>query len=998
MLSAVRSVRSYAAGARNVMREAVRPLRISAANANGAKDKPFNLLDTFERRHIGPRTADLPEMLKVAGASTMEELIAKTVPAGIRLKRELDLEEARSESELLAHFKSVMGQNKVYRSYIGMGYYNTIVPNVILRNILENPGWYTQYTPYQAEISQGRLESLLNYQTMVSDLTGMDFANASLLDEGTAAAEAAALAFSTGNRKKKKFYVDANTHPQTLALIKTRCEPFEMEVVVKNSFEEMNFEGDDVCGVLVSYPNSNGEIHDYKDLSDRAHKKGALVIVATDLLALTVLKPPSEFGADIALGSAQRLGVPLGYGGPHAAFFAVNNKLVRKMPGRIVGVSRDSHGNPAFRLTLQTREQHIRREKATSNICTAQALLANMAAMYTVYHGAQGLKKIATRVHTLTAVLAEGLKRMGHTVEGNGVFFDTIRVRPTSGNFAIGQRCDEKNINLRVFEDQAIGVSLDETVTEKDLADLFYIFNLKNDPSITPQAILKELEEAGKTSVIGEFARKGEILTHPIFNMHHSETEMLRYMKHLENKDISLCHSMIPLGSCTMKLNATTEMIPVTWNEVANIHPFAPLNQTRGYQVMFNELERDLCEITGYDAVSLQPNSGAQGEYAGLRAIKAYLDDNGQGHRNVCLIPFSAHGTNPASAQMCGMDIVPVNTDDHGNVDFEHLKQLTEKHSKKLACLMVTYPSTYGVFEEQIMDICKLIHEHGGQVYMDGANMNAQVGLCRPGDFGADVSHLNLHKTFCIPHGGGGPGMGPIGVKSHLAPYLPSHPVVPISGPKNYGTISAAPWGSAAILPISWAYIKMMGGAGLRRATEAAILNANYMAARLRDHYPILYTGANGFVAHEFILDPRDLTEKTGVQAVDIAKRLQDYGFHSPTMSWPVANTLMVEPTESESKAELDRFVDALISIRQEIREIEEGKADRKDNVLKNAPHTAQHLLTEKWEHQYSREKAAYPLPYLRRGKFWPSTGRIDDVFGDRNLVCACPPMSDYQN
>ncbi|KJE97008.1 glycine dehydrogenase [Capsaspora owczarzaki ATCC 30864] len=957
-----------------------RPVAASASASTPASLEP---LDSFERRHIGVTTeSDVKTMLDACKVDSLEQLIDKTIPAGIRLHRELAIGAAQSESTLHKTLKSIASENKIFRSYIGMGYYNTLTPPVIQRNVIENPGWYTQYTPYQPEVSQGRLESLLNYQTLVADLTKLPFPNASLLDEATAAGEAITMAFVNSGSKKPRFVADAAINPQTLALLRTRAEPHKIEVVTADVLK-FDFSANDVCGVLVQYPTLSGDVHDYSALAERAHKAGALVVAATDLLALTVIKAPGEWGADIALGNAQRFGVPLGYGGPHAAFFAVSEKLVRKMPGRIVGVSRDASGNGAYRLALQTREQHIRREKASSNICTAQALLANMSAMYAVYHGPAGLRKIAERVHRLTGIFAEAVAHHGHTVV-NKTFFDTLLIKTSVPAAQIISRAVEHGINLRTVDAAHVGVSLDETVTRDDLVHLLSVFALQGGEPAPIAAIDAAVAQRGPA--YSAVARTSAYLTHPIFNSHHSETMMLRYIKSLENKDISLAHSMIPLGSCTMKLNATSEMYPVTWPEFNSLHPFAPVAQAQGYARMFEQLERDLVEITGYDAVSLQPNSGAQGEYAGLRAIMAYLKDIGQGHRHVCLIPVSAHGTNPATAQMVGMTIETVATDANGNVDIADLRAKAEQFKDHLAAIMITYPSTFGVFEEGIREVCDIIHKNGGQVYLDGANMNAQVGLCRPGDYGADVSHLNLHKTFCIPHGGGGPGMGPIGVKKHLAPFLPNHPVVSVGGKKSFGAVSAAPWGSSSILPISWSYIRMMGGSGLAQATRIAILNANYLQARLKSHYKILYTNKNGFCAHEFILDTRPFAKSAGIEAIDIAKRLQDYGFHAPTMSFPVAGTLMIEPTESESKVELDRFVDALISIRQEIADVESGKADRENNVLKNSPHSLRHVTASEWNHPYTRDQAAHPLPYLRKNKFWPSVSRIDDVFGDRRL------------
>eukprot|EP00123_Amoebidium_parasiticum_P015731 comp23122_c1_seq1/m.37252 comp23122_c1_seq1/g.37252 ORF comp23122_c1_seq1/g.37252 comp23122_c1_seq1/m.37252 type:complete len:993 (-) comp23122_c1_seq1:469-3447(-) len=979
--------RAAVAGARG---QSVMPaVRVMAAvtarklHASSATAKMFAPLDQFADRHIGPSDTDIADMLKTLNLSSLEELTAKTVPAKIRLSNDLKMDEALSESELLERLKEIASQNKLWRSYIGMGYHNTLVPNVIKRNIMENPGWYTQYTPYQPEIAQGRLESLLNFQTMVTDLTGMAISNSSLLDEATACAEAMAMCQGI-TKGRNTFYVDERVHPQSIALLKTRAGPFGIKVVVGdvNTFDLSKKDG---CGVLVQYPNTDGHVADYSQLVEKVHAQGSLVVAACDLLALTKLKPPGEWGADIVVGNSQRFGVPLGYGGPHAAFLSTKQDYIRRLAGRITGVSRDAEGKTALRLTLQAREQHIRREKATSNICTAQALLANMAAMYGVYHGPKGLAAIADRVHAMTATLANGVKQAGHTLQSES-FFDTLRVHVKGASpDQIVERAAKKEINLRQFEDGSFGVALDEAVTGKDLDDLLWIFDVKGTGITTEKAV------TDKVSYPSSLVRTSKYMTHPVFNSYQSETDLMRYCKRLENKDISLTHSMIPLGSCTMKLNAATEMYPVTWPEFNSLHPFVPLDQAKGYLQMFKELEQDLCTISGYDAVSLQPNSGAQGEYAGLMTIASYLKDKGEAHRNVCLIPTSAHGTNPASAMMCGMDVVPIKTDSNGNVDMEDLKRQTDKHADKLAAIMITYPSTYGVFEEGVGDVCNIIHQAGGQVYLDGANMNAQVGLCRPGDVGADVSHFNLHKTFCIPHGGGGPGMGPIGVKAHLAPFLPGHSVVPIGGPKAMGPVSAAPFGSSSILPISWAYIKMMGSKQLAKATQVAILNANYMAKRLEGHYEILFRGSQGMSAHEFILDTRPFSKSAGVEAIDIAKRLQDYGFHSPTMSWPVPNTLMIEPTESESKEELDRFCDALISIREEIREVEEGKADRKDNVLKGAPHTAARVSSDSWAHKYSRQKAAFPAPWLSVSKFWPSTSRIDDVYGDRHLVCTLP-------
>ncbi|KAJ8306015.1 hypothetical protein KUTeg_016560 [Tegillarca granosa] len=898
---------------------------------------------------------------------------------------------------MMERLYKMAAKNHVWRSYIGLGYYNTYTPHTIQRNIFENPGWTTQYTPYQAELAQGRLESLLNYQTMICDMTGLKIANASLLDEATAAAEAMGLCYR--HNKRRKFYIDNKCHPQSIGVVETRASALGIEIE-RIDWKEMDLSKRDVSGVLLQYPNTSGAVEDYTNLVENAHHNGTLVVCATDLLALTILRPPGEFDIDIAVGSSQRFGIPLGYGGPHAGFFAVKEQFMRLMPGRMVGVTRDASGGDAYRLALQTREQHIRRDKATSNICTAQALLANMAAMYAVYHGPKGLRHIGERVHNATLILAEGVKKAGHQLQTD-LFFDTIRFIPQNGQAEIVQRADKKEINLCYQSDGQVGISLDETVEREDLADLLHVVGCTQ----TMEEIAEELGTQPVNSINNTaFHRTSEYLTHKVFNRYHSETNIVRYMKQLENKDLSLVHSMIPLGSCTMKLNSTTEMMPCSWKEFANIHPFVPLEHAQGYKEMFEELERDLCEITGYDKISLQPNSGAQGEYAGLRAIMAYLHSKGETQRSVCLIPVSAHGTNPASAQMAGMKIQPINVDKNGAVDMKHLTAMAEKYSDTLACLMVTYPSTNGVFDNGIREICDLIHDKGGQVYLDGANMNAQVGICRPGDYGSDVSHLNLHKTFCIPHGGGGPGMGPIGVKQHLAPYLPTHPVIPpygTTGPeaKSFGVVSAAPFGSSAILPISWGYIKMMGADGLRHASEVAILNANYMSKRLKGHYKTLYKNENGFVAHEFIIDCREFKKTANIEVMDIAKRLQDYGFHAPTTSWPVTGTLMAEPTESENKEELDRFCDAMIAIRKEIHDIETGKSDSRMNPLKMSPHSQAVIMSSNWDRPYSREVAAYPVAYVKpETKFWPSVSRIDDIYGDQNLVCTCPPMESYES
>jgi glycine dehydrogenase len=940
----------------------------------------------FHARHIGPNEADLALMLKVVGAATLDDLIGKIVPKQILKQGLLALNEPRTEQDVLADLKRIAAKNKVFKSFIGQGYYGNYTPGVILRNILENPAWYTAYTPYQPEISQGRLEALLNFQTMVCDLTGMEISNSSLLDEATAAAEAMTLAKRSAKSKSNTIIVAGDCHPQTIALIKTRAEPLGLEVKV--GFAPKLMEENDYFGVVVQYPSTSGQIHDMAPYASAAHAKGALFIACADLLALTLLKPPGEWGADIVVGTSQRFGVPFGFGGPHAAYLACKDAFKRSMPGRLVGVSVDAQGNRALRLAMQTREQHIRREKATSNICTAQVLLAVMASMYAVYHGPRGLTKIARRTHTLTATFAAGLAQLGFEVIPAHVF-DTITVRVGERHKQILDAALALEINLRDFAGQpVVGVSFDETHGAGDVEQLLSIF-----ASVAGKPAPK-FADIKATSMIPEtLQRTSAFLTHPVFNMHHSETEMLRYIRSLSDKDLALDRTMIPLGSCTMKLNATTEMIPVTWPGFNRVHPFAPLDQTLGYQELTSTLEAQLCEITGYDAVSLQPNSGAQGEYAGLLAIRAYHRSRGEAHRDVCLIPSSAHGTNPASAQMVGMEVVVTACDEHGNVDVADLTAKADQYKDRLAALMVTYPSTHGVFEDAIREICVIIHDRGGQVYMDGANLNALVGVAQPGKFGSDVSHLNLHKTFCIPHGGGGPGVGPIGVGKHLAPFLPGHPM---ATDNTVGPVSAAPFGSASILPISWAYIAMMGASGLRRATEVAILNANYVAKRLAPHYPVLYSGNEGLVAHECILDIRPLKEITGISNEDIAKRLIDFGFHAPTMSFPVAGTLMIEPTESESKQELDRFCDAMIQIRHEIRAVEEGRIDREDNPLRNAPHTAQMLMAENWVHDYTREAAAYPVPRLKANKYWVPVARVDNVYGDRNLVCSCPPLEDY--
>ncbi|MDJ0704930.1 MAG: aminomethyl-transferring glycine dehydrogenase [Leptolyngbyaceae cyanobacterium MO_188.B28] len=946
--------------------------------------------DDFVQRHVGPGHEDCQQMLETLGFETFEALIEAAVPAGIRLNRSLELGDGMSEFEALKLLKEIADQNQVFRSFIGLGYTNCITPPVIQRNILENPGWYTQYTPYQPEIAQGRLEALLNFQTMVTDLTGLEISNASLLDEGTAAAEAMSMCYSL--RKKKAvnaFWVSAACHPQTIEVVKTRALPLGIEVIV-GDHRTFDF-SQPVFGVLLQYPASDGAIYDYTEFIEQSHSVGALATVAADLLSLTLLTPPGEFGADIAVGNTQRFGVPLGYGGPHAAYYATKTAYARKLPGRLVGVSQDTHGKPALRLALQTREQHIRRDSATSNICTAQVLLAVIASMYAVYHGPVGLKRIASRIHTLTVALATGLDKLGYSL-GSESYFDTLCIEVGDRAQAILDRSASRRINLRSIDAVTLGVTLDETTTLPDVQDLLDIFTLDaHAPTLNLHALIQNPNSKIQNP------RSTPYLTHPVFHRYHSETELLRYLYRLQNRDLSLTTAMIPLGSCTMKLNATAEMIPITWPEFGQIHPFAPLSQAQGYQTLFQQLEQWLAEITGFAAISLQPNAGSQGEYAGLLAIRQYHLQRGDDHRCVCLIPQSAHGTNPASAVMAGMKVVAVACDSDGNIDVDDLRAKAEKHQDTLAALMVTYPSTHGVFEAAIQEICNIVHANGGQVYMDGANMNAQVGLCRPGDFGADVCHLNLHKTFCIPHGGGGPGVGPIGVKAHLAPFLPGHSLTPeLGGEHSLGAVSSAPWGSASILPISWMYIAMMGQAGLKQATEIAILNANYLAHRLEGHYPILYKGAQGRVAHECIIDVRHFKKTAGVTVDDVAKRLIDYGFHPPTMSWPVAGTLMVEPTESESKEELDRFCDAMIAIREEIRELEEGRMDPENNLLKNAPHTADDLAAEDWNRPYSRQRAVFPSEWTRENKFWPAVGRIDQAYGDRNLVCSCLPMEAY--
>ena len=955
--------------------------------------------DSFINRHIGPNSQEIDKMLKVLGFSSLDKLIDATVPQGIRLSKTLILPEAQSEYGALAQLKSIASKNQIFRSYIGMGYHDCITPPVIQRNILENPGWYTAYTPYQAEIAQGRLKALLNYQTMIVELTGLEIANASLLDEGTAAAEAMSMSYGLcKNKNANAFFVDCHCHPQTIEVIKTRAYPLGIELIIADHrFFEFEQE---IFGALLQYPATDGTIYDYRTFIESAHDKGALVTVAADPLSLALLTPPGEFGADIAVGSTQRFGVPLGYGGPHAAYCATREAYKRKIPGRIVGVSKDAQGNPALRLALQTREQHIRRDKATSNICTAQVLLAVIAGMYGVYHGPEGVKNIAQRIHQLTVILAKGLQKLSYTVN-NEPFFDTVRVGVGDASVkAVIAAAAERKINLRLYTEGVLCISLDETTTVHDVVELWQIFAAKDELPFTVEEIAEEVN----FDLPIFFQRTSEYLTDPVFNQYHSESKLLRYLHQLESKDLALNTSMIPLGSCTMKLNSAAEMMPVTWPEFGKLHPFAPLSQTEGYQILFQQLEVWLGEITGFDGISLQPNAGSQGEYAGLQVIRQYHENRGEANRNICLIPESAHGTNPASAVMCGMKVVPVKCDKEGNIDIADLQKQAEKHSENLGALMVTYPSTHGVFEEEIINICNIVHNHGGQVYMDGANMNAQVGVCRPADFGADVCHLNLHKTFCIPHGGGGPGMGPIGVKEHLIPFLPTTNLDKFTDPNSngkvdtsIGAISAAPWGSASILVISWMYIAMMGEKGLTEATKVAILNANYMASRLADYYPILFKGASGCVAHECIIDLRPLKNQAEVGVDDIAKRLMDFGFHAPTVSWPVGGTMMVEPTESEDLAELDRFCDAMITIHQEAQAIADGTIDPANNPLKNAPHTAEMVICQEWDRPYSREKAAYPASWSKEHKFWPTVGRIDNAYGDRNLVCSCEGMDAYK-
>lgn len=947
--------------------------------------------DNFITRHNGPDFNEQAQMLQTIGVDSLDALINQTVPQDIRLTHPLMLSKPKSESQMLATIQSYAKQNTIARSMIGQGYYPTFTPNVILRNVFENPGWYTAYTPYQPEISQGRLEALLNFQQMVIDLTGMDIANASLLDEATAAAEAMSLCKRAGKNKSLNFFVASDVHPQTIEVVKTRAQYLGFEIII--DFAE-KLTDHDVFGALLQYPNTQGDVYDLSDLIQAAHAQKTLVTVATDLLASTLLKPAGEMGADVVIGSAQRFGVPMGYGGPHAAFMATREKHKRTMPGRVIGVSIDSKGNTALRMAMQTREQHIRREKATSNICTAQALLANMASFYAVYHGPHGLTKIARRTHHFTAILAKGLESVG-LKRLNTHYFDTLTLETENKTQDFYQKAQQKGINLRLFTSvghaDRLGISLDETTSQQDINDLFEIFGV----TLSVESLSEKIQTNEFSAIPQNCQRSSDFLTHPVFNRYHSETKMMRYLKKLENKDFSLTHGMIPLGSCTMKLNAAAEMIPVTWPEFANLHPFAPIEQAQGYTQLTHDLKNQLCKITGYNAFSLQPNSGASGEYAGLVAIARYHESRGEGHRHVCLIPSSAHGTNPATASMLSMKVVVVQCDNEGNIDLDDLKAKIEIHRDNLASIMITYPSTHGVYEENVRQVCDMVHEAGGQVYLDGANMNAQVGLTSPGFIGSDVSHLNLHKTFCIPHGGGGPGVGPIGVKSHLAPFLPGHIEGGVEG--NDHALAAADLGSASILPISWAYITMMGAQGLTQATELAILNANYVMERLRPHYPILFRGHNGRVAHECIIDIRPLKEATGISEEDVAKRLMDYGFHAPTMSFPVAGTLMVEPTESEDKAELDRFCDAMISIRAEMEKVKNGDWPLEDNPLVNAPHTQVDLMSKDWDHPYTRELACFPSQQTIEGKYWPTVNRVDNVYGDRNLICSCPSIESYK-
>lgn len=982
------------------------PAKSSSMPSNTAQNDSAPTLETlqyqdeFIERHIGPNNAQIAAMLGVLGLDSLKALIDKSVPAPILTEKSLALGDPITENEALAKLRAIAAKNKQTRSFIGLGYYDTITPNVILRNVLENPGWYTAYTPYQPEISQGRLECLLNFQQLTLDLTAMDLANASLLDEATAAAEAMALAKRVSkNRNANKFFVHENCFPQTIDVIKTRAKCFGWELVI-GGVDAINSE--ELFGAIFQYPSMLGDAADLTEVIADLHAHKAIAIVAADLMSLALLKPPGEMGADVVTGSTQRFGVPMGYGGPHAAYFATKDEYKRAVPGRIIGVSVDAREKQAFRMALQTREQHIRREKANSNICTAQVLLANIAALYALYHGPEGIKKIAQRIHRLTTILAKGIEQSNLTIV-NDNYFDTLTIKIADDAVqALTERCTLAGINLRMdrlAEHGMVGISLDECTTKKDVERLWQVLLGQDSEKLSITTIDGEITQGKIAPVIPDYLlRQSDYLQHPIFSRYHSETEMMRYIKRLENKDISLTHAMIPLGSCTMKLNAAAEMIPISWPEFAKPHPFTPLEQMSGYQQMITELEDMLAEITGFDAISMQPNSGAQGEYAGLLAIQKYLAAQGGAHRNICLIPSSAHGTNPASAQMIGMKVVLVACDDDGNIDVADLKAKAAAHSDYLAALMITYPSTHGVYEEAVKEICQIIHDNGGQVYMDGANLNAQVGVAKPAEIGADVSHVNLHKTFCIPHGGGGPGMGPIGVQKHLAPYLANHSVIGIQGPNADNTaVSAAPWGSCGILPISWMYIAMMGDAGLLKATQVAILNANYIAVKLAPHYPVLYTGASGMVAHECIIDMRPLKQSSGISEEDVAKRLMDFGFHAPTMSFPVAGTLMIEPTESESKEELDRFIDAMIHIRQEIAAVESGKIDADNNPLKQAPHTMHDMVDDEWDRPYSKARAAFPMGGSMDSKYWPTVNRIDNVYGDRNLFCACPAIESYE-
>ncbi|MFS4459571.1 aminomethyl-transferring glycine dehydrogenase [Bdellovibrio sp. HCB2-146] len=951
----------------------------------------FSPKNEFISRHIGPQDSDIQAMLKTLGFNSLEDMAKAIIPAQIRTDHKYsDVGPGISEAGLLNHLKSMVSKNKVFKTYIGMGFHDTLTPTVIQRNIFENPVWYTAYTPYQAEIAQGRLESLLNFQTMITDLAKMEIANASLLDEGTAAAEAMFMAHALCKTKANAFVVSPQMHPHVIEVLGTRAEPLGYEMIIADP-TKYDF-AKPVFAAFFQYPNTEGVVEDLKAATEKYHEKGAHVVASADLLALTMFAAPGEWGADIVVGNSQRFGVPLGFGGPHAGYMATKDAYKRLMPGRLVGVSQDSQGKPALRLALQTREQHIRREKATSNICTAQVLLANMAAMYAVYHGPKGLKKIAQRINRMTGVLNAGLVKLGFQ-SSQGPFFDTVTYTTDKAK-AIAAQAEKQGMNFRLYNANKIGLSLNEPTTPEDVEQIWQAFNM----GAAVPFKYDEVDASLKLEIPANLVRKTDYMTHEVFNSHHSETEMLRYIHMLQNRDLTLTHSMIPLGSCTMKLNATTELVPVSWPEISKLHPFAPVAQAAGLIEMIKDLEKKLADITGFAAVSLQPNAGSQGEYAGLLVIRKYHQSRGEAQRNICLIPQSAHGTNPASAALAGMEVVVVNCDDQGNVDIPDLKLKAQQHAKDLSCLMITYPSTHGVFEEGIKEICDIVHANGGQVYMDGANMNAQVGLSRPGAFGADVSHLNLHKTFAIPHGGGGPGVGPIGVGAHLAQFLPKHSLVPEAGPATGITsTTSAPWGSASILPISWAYITMMGAEGLKKATLVSILSANYIAKKLENHYPVLYKGKNGFVAHECIIDLRDLKKTSGIDVTDVAKRLIDFGFHAPTMSFPVAGTLMIEPTESENKKELDRFIDSMLAIRSEIAAVESGKMDKENNALRNSPHTAQMMMKPEWNHPYSREEAVYPLEWLRANKFWPSVGRVDNAYGDRNLICSCPSIEEYR-